>query len=351
MPARDGKIKIVSLAGGTGRYSMLQGLRERSDVSVTAFYNPTDFGNSQRVLRVDYGVLPFGDGIQAMAALAIDPLDAEVLRYRHGKGQAENLRPINLLYVAYRDLLGSETAAARKIAEKYPIQGDVIPVSESCDIHLVVEREDGSITTGEDLIDTSTNSSPIIRATLSSPAKSTAAARQALEEADLILFGPGDLYTSTIPNLLVDDIPEIIAQSSAQKILICNLFTKPNETPNYTSVDFAKAITHAGDLSGQQRFKLDAVLVNDNGFDVKTLARYLAAGQEPVILGEGDHFSQRVQVVSFSHSEPVPTESGKGEELMIRNDPNKTVKAVLDAYQAGKEQSQLQMKTRVASPR
>jgi uncharacterized cofD-like protein len=285
---RPSSARIVALGGGTGLSSVLRGLAEyaagpkkngasRPIADLAAVVTVTDDGGSSGRLRKEYQVLPPGDIRNCMAALSQDErLLAELFQYRFpvGKGLAGHSFG-NLFLTALTNITGDFSTAIRVSSRVLAIRGRIFP-STAQNATLKAELSDGSVVAGETNI--SRSRKPIERVRLvPRRARPVPEALQALRDADLILVGPGSLFTSIIPNLLVEEIVDVIAHSSAICVYIANLMTQPGETQHYSLADHVRAIyrhTRPG--------LFDYVVVNTKQATPRTLRRYRAQGAEPV---------------------------------------------------------------------
>ncbi|KJS19082.1 MAG: hypothetical protein VR72_20325 [Clostridiaceae bacterium BRH_c20a] len=269
--------KIVVLGGGTGLSVLLRGLKEFTS-NITAIVSVADDGGSSGRLRNQLGMLPPGDVRNCMVALADkEALMEKILNYRFKQGDelaGHNLG--NLFLAAMADMYGNFEEAVRQMSRVLAIRGKVIPSTLE---HVVLKAEltDGSIIRGESNI---SKAERAIKEITIEPEKAEPLdeALEAISEADAIILGPGSLYTSVIPNLLVTGIPEAIKKSKAMKIYSCNVMTQPGETLSYTAGDHLEAIyRHAGwGLA-------DYILVNDQPIsDQDLLKKYIMDGAEQV---------------------------------------------------------------------
>jgi uncharacterized cofD-like protein len=285
---RSRSVRIVALGGGTGLSSVLRGLGEyvagpkengarRPIADLAAVVTVTDDGGSSGRLRNEYRVLPPGDIRNCMAALSQDEdLLAELFQYRFplGKGLAGHSFG-NLFLTALTNITGDFSTAIRVSSQVLAIRGRIFP-STAQNVTLEAELEDGSVVAGETNI--SRSRKPIDRVRLvPRRARPVPEALEALREADLILIGPGSLYTSIIPNLLVEQIVDVIVNSRATCIYVANLMTQPGETQHYSVADHVRAIyrhTRPG--------LFDYAVVNTKPVTPRLLRRYRQQGAEPV---------------------------------------------------------------------
>ena len=243
--------KVVAIGGGTGLSTMLRGLKSHTK-NLTAIVTVADDGGSSGMLRQDLGMPPPGDIRNCMEALAnAEPLMQELLTYRfpQGSGNLTGQSFGNLILAALNGISGSFDEAVSKMSQVLAITGRVLPVTNA-DVVLEATFENGTQVQGESKISDFKKAQDCriqsVRLLPEHP-KALPEAVRAIEEADLILLGPGSLYTSVIPNLLVDGISEAVCASRAMKIYICNIMTQDGETEGMTASDHVKALLrHSG---------------------------------------------------------------------------------------------------------
>ncbi len=270
--------RIVAVGGGTGLSMLLSGAKNITN-NLTAIVSVGDDGGSSGRLREEMGILPPGDIRHCITALADDEdLVNKLFKYRFTNGEGlEGHSFGNLFLTALYNITGDMVSAVRASSRVLSIRGRVLPATLD-DMKLVAEMEDGRIIHGESTIPEAHGK---IKRLFTEPAncKALPDVIQAIRDAELIILGPGSLYTSVIPNLLVKEISEEIIKSKAKKIYVCNIMTQPGETDNYTVSDHLKAlIQHAGSNK-----IVDAVLVNDYLPD-NLAGKYQEAGSYPVKL-------------------------------------------------------------------
>jgi uncharacterized cofD-like protein len=238
--------RIVVIGGGTGLFTALRGLR-RFTSSLTAVVSMLDNGGSSGRLRDEFGYLPPGDVRRCLVALAADDesiLLRELFEYRFDRGEGLNGHTFgNLMLTALTAILGSEAHAIREAGKLLRIQGEVLPVTLD-NSTLCARLVNGAVIQGETDIDVrkADHDVPIAAVYLQPSAAANPDALRALGEADLIVLGPGDLYTSVIPNLLVDGVADAIRGSRATCVYVCNVMTKHGETDGYAAGDFIAEI-------------------------------------------------------------------------------------------------------------
>jgi uncharacterized cofD-like protein len=250
--------KIVVVGGGTGLSTMLRGLKNYT-ANITAIVTVADDGGSSGRLRRELGVLPPGDFRNCIVALAdAEPVMARLFQYRFGQGSGLDGHSFgNLFIVAMSGITGNFEEAIREASRVLAVRGQILP-STLEDVTLCAELSDEAHVQGESEISKTTQ--PIKRVYLSPerPAAYPDAVR-AILEADLVVVGPGSLYTSILPNLLVDGIAKALAATDALKVYVCNVATQPGETDGFRVSDHVKALL--GHLRGNP---LDVVLANSN---------------------------------------------------------------------------------------
>ena len=271
--------KIVVIGGGTGLSNLLRGLKTHTS-NLSAIVTVADDGGSSGRLRKDFQMIAPGDLRNCLVALAEqEGVMENLFRYRfEGNNELSGHSFGNLFITALAQVYDGEIEEALEAASKLlRVRGRVIPSSTEL-IKLSAEMMDGSIVDGESNIP---HSGKPIRRVFSTPTnpKPEGAALQAIDEADVIILGPGSLYTSIIPNLLTDKIADHVRASKANKIYIANVMTQPGETSGYSLADHVQAII---DHSGVGI--IDTVLANDGPLPIQMVEQYSAVGSEPVAI-------------------------------------------------------------------
>lgn len=270
--------KIVAVGGGHGLSNLLLGLKEYS-ANITAIVTTADSGGSTGRLRQEFNIVAPGDIRNCLVALADAPaLMGELFQFRFSKeSQLQGHNFGNLFLTAMVQLTGGDFEKAVKESSKVlAIRGKVIPSTVS-NVHLVAEYEDGSFTEGEAKIPE--RKKKINRVFLKpEDAQATAEALESIAEADIIVLGPGSLYTSIMPNVVIKEIAEAIVASPAYKMYVCNVMTQQGETDNYTASDHVKAI-----VDHTSPGILNAVLVNSAEVPLDAQGRYKAEDSFPVV--------------------------------------------------------------------
>lgn len=322
---------IVVIGGGTGTYTVLTGLREFV-CRLAAVVSMADSGGSNRVLRDEFGILPTSDLRQCMVALASTRGNREVLRklftYRFHQGEGiAGMTFGNLFMAALTDIYQDQAKAIRVTCEVLGIKDLVLPVTLD-DVQLVARYEDGSVVVGEHEIDEPKHRRLLRIEILSTRpvAVISAPVKKVLAAADLIVIGPGDLYTSLICNLVVKGMVPAIKSSRAKKIYVMNLMTKWGQTSGFTARDHLQEVEN---YLGQG--VIDGVIINNDWrLSPEILARYRSEKSVPV----EDNLSKadaprlvRTKVISA-----VEVERGKGDRLwrsIVRHDAHRLARAIL----------------------
>lgn len=271
--------KIVVIGGGTGLSNLLRGLKAHTS-NLSAIVTVADDGGSSGRLRKDFQMIAPGDLRNCLVALAEqEGVMENLFRYRfEGNNELSGHSFGNLFITALAQVYDGDVEEALEAASKLlRVRGRVIPSSTEL-IKLSAEMMDGSIVDGESNIP---HSGKPIRRVFSTPTnpKPEGAALQAIDEADVIILGPGSLYTSIIPNLLTDKFADHVRASKANKIYIANVMTQPGETSGYSLADHVQAII---DHSGVGI--IDTVLANDGPLPIQMVEQYSAVGSEPVAI-------------------------------------------------------------------
>ena len=270
--------KVVAIGGGTGLSTLLRGLKDYS-ANITAIVTVADDGGSSGRLRREMGVLPPGDIRNCIAALADEEkLLTELFQYRFTSGEGLSGHSFgNLFLTAMSDITGDIESAIARSSKVLAIRGKVLPASLA-DVTLWAKFADGTIVQGESNIPEFRGRIVEVGCNPSYP-RATPAVIEAINKAEYIILGPGSLYTSIIPNLLVPEIRDAIAKSSVPKIYVCNIMTQQGETDGYTVGDHIKAIDK---VCGGRIF--DAVLVQGRLPSETVLKRYAQKKCHPVYL-------------------------------------------------------------------
>nr|WP_090891365.1 YvcK family protein [Evansella caseinilytica] len=286
------KANIVVIGGGTGLSVLLRGLKT-FPVDITAIVTVADDGGSSGRLRQELSIPPPGDIRNVLVALSeVEPLVEQLFQHRFENGNGLSGHSLgNLLLAGMTSITGDFARGVRELSKVLNVKGKVLPASNQ-EIILHGEFEDGSFVEGESKIPLTGKK---IKRVFIEPENPMPLHESliAINEADLVVLGPGSLYTSVIPNLLVKQITAAIRKSSAWKVYICNVMTQPGETDHFTASDHVKAIyEHAGDGL------LNAILVNEQKIPFSYAQRYAAEGAEEVVVDEKQLEALGMEVVA-----------------------------------------------------
>ncbi len=313
--------KVVAIGGGTGLSTMLRGLKKYTK-NLTAIVTVADNGGGSGVLRQDMGMPPPGDIRNCMEALAnTEPVMERLMTYRFTEGRLQGQSFGNLLLAALNGVTGSFEEAVSQMSGVLAITGRVLPVT-SADVQLEAVFENGARVVGESQI-CSFKKEQDCRidhvSLIPDHPTATSAAIAAILDADLILLGPGSLYTSIIPNLLVEGVTEAIAQSDAMKIYICNIMTQEGETEGYTAADHLEAL-----LTHGQPGMVDICLANSAQVEETLVERYQQEDAAPLVVDR-----ERVTALGLTLLEYPVAAQGKD---FARHDPDRLADAVVQLY-------------------
>ena len=312
--------KIVVVGGGTGLSTLLRGLKTYS-ANITAIVTVADDGGSSGRLREEFGVLPPGDIRNCLAALADEEkLLTELFQYRFRAGDGLTGHSFgNLFLTAMTDITGDLVQAIAASSKVLAVRGQVLPATLS-DVRLWAELADGRRIEGESNIPKAAGKIVKIGCIPENP-PAVPAAIKAIQEADYIIIGPGSLYTSLIPNLLVGEIADAIAATNVPRIYICNIMTQPGETDGYSVAEHIQAIDYA---CGNRRL-FDAVLVHKKTPSAQALIRYAQQNAHPVFL-------DRESVTKLGRRIVPANILFEDEYGAVRHDPQKLAKVLLKWY-------------------
>ena len=302
--------RIAAIGGGHGLSAMLRGLKTYTK-NITAIVTVADDGGGSGMLREDLGMLPPGDIRNCIMALAnTEPTMQQLLNYRFTDGSLAGQSFGNLFLAAMNGISGSFDEAVHRMGDVLAITGRVLPVTNQ-DVRLEAEFHDGSRILGESKIfyAKKINNSRIrkVRLVPERPAALPESVR-AIREADIVVIGPGSLYTSIIPNLLVDGIVDAIRRSRALKVYVCNVMTQDGETEGYTVSDHIRAL-----FKHSCPGLFDLCLTNSSPIPPAVVQRYALEGAEPIFCDREAVEALGVEIIS----RPVATvENG-----LVRHNP------------------------------
>lgn len=308
--------KVVVIGGGTGIYPLLSGLKNYP-VKITAIISMVDDGGSSGILREKFGILPPGDIRQALVALSCNQeILCNLFKYRFKKGSLSGHNLGNLFLTALCKTHNNNFEKAIEIASKIlNIRGNVVPITlEKSRLYALLEN--GKSIKGETNIDIPKHNPnlKIKKIYLKPLPKINPRAKKAILEADFITIGPGDLYTSILPNLILKDVASLIKKSKEKKIYICNLMTKFGETNNFTGEKFIKEVEN---YLGKD--VLDFVIFNNKKPTKKNALRYRKRKAYPVKYRKESFENKKIKIV-----EKDLIKNGE----FIRHDCQKIAKAI-----------------------
>lgn len=315
--------KVVVIGGGTGTFTVLSALANK-DYSLSALLTMVDDGGSNRVLRDEFGLLPTSGIRLAMVALSSEPsLMRELFTYRFSKGTGiSGMTFGNLFLAAVTDIVGSQEKAIEATNKLLSVKGEIVPMSYG-DVKLVAEFENGLKVTGEHEIDEPKHDGKLRIKTLTTEPKAqiNPQAEKEILGADVIILGPGDFYTNTIANLIIDGVVPAIVKSKAKVIFVTNLMTKYGEAYDYKASDY---ITDLGKYMPVDR--VNVVLINnDMEYPKSALEKYEEEQSIPVHddLGENLGKTKIVRAPLVLKKELKPQEGDVLKRSIIRHSRKK----------------------------
>ena len=314
--------KIVAIGGGTGLSTILEGLKEYTS-NITAIVAVADEGGSSGILREELGILPPGDIRNCLVSLAEAPqLMRDLFQYRFQEGKGIRGHSFgNIFIAALTEVTGSFKTAVKESSKVLAIRGRVIPASLD-QIRLKAEYIDGSVKEGEDKI--SAEGKPIKHIYLiPKVARANPEALEAIRAAEIIILGPGSIFTSIIPNLIIKEINEEITKKNVLKIYICNVMTQHGETDGFTAADHMGAI-----FNHTTKNIVNCCMVNSGRLDYNLLLRYSQEKSFPVI---PDKNRLRIMGVNVIEEDLVSRIN------YLRHDSSKTARIVIRIYNMWKK--------------
>jgi uncharacterized cofD-like protein len=314
------KCNITTIGGGTGTFNVLSGLGKNRQLNLAAIVSVADTGGSTGELRDEFGILPPGDVRRAIVALAEDTdVVRRLFEYRFKIGRRIAGHTVgNLLLTALSDITGDFERGIEELSTMFNVHGKVIPVTLD-DVHLGVTLENGERIIGETDIDIPKHdaSIPIRDAFLLGGGRLNPRAREAIENSDYVIIGPGDLYTSIIPNLLCPGMVDTLRHAQARIIYICNVMTKHGETDGFYVDDFVRVLEH---YLGEGR--IDYLLVNSGELRDDLLEKYRSEGKTPVRMRDRSQLAGKgIKIIERDFTSDTD---------YIRHDPRKLARTVED---------------------
>jgi len=277
----SGGPRVVAIGGGTGLSVLLRGLKKYTS-NITAIVTVSDDGGGSGALREDMGILPPGDIRNCIVALAnTEPIMEQLMQYRFSEGKLKGQSFGNLFIAAMNDICGSFDGAIKEVSNVLAVTGKVLPVTLE-NVVLYAELEDGTVIKGESQIPIKQQAiNKKIKKVFIKPAncKPLPEALKAIQEADVIILGPGSLYTSIIPNLLVKNMARAINNSEAIKIYVSNIMTQQGETIGYSLSDHLKALNEHAD-----KLVIDYAIANTGRVPETLIEKYKTENAAPVVI-------------------------------------------------------------------
>ena len=316
-------LKVVAIGGGTGLSTMLRGIKKYTP-HITAIVTVSDNGGGSGVLREEMNIIPPGDIRNCIVALAnTEPVMKQLLQYRFKEGSLKGQNFGNLLLAALTDVSGNFEKAVQVTSKVLAITGKVLPVTLE-DVQLYATFEDGICIEGEtQIVEYSKEHHRMIEDIRLEPdhPKPAEEVIEAIEDAHIILLGPGSLYTSIIPNLLVKEVSEAIQRSKAEKIYIANMMSQPGETTGFTIEDHIEELEK---FIGKTT--LNKVIVNNEDVPEEYLKKYIEDGAHMLKLNIGHPIWKRIQRIE------APLVQVNHEKQFIRHNPSKLAGYIFKNY-------------------
>lgn len=322
------KKKVVVVGGGTGSAVALSGLKTYKDIDLSAVVVVSDNGGSTGRLRDEFGFLPVGDLRQCIAALASGENEREVrqlLLYRFDQNsslQGHNLG--NLILTSLESMTGSASRAVAVASKIFRIEGRVLPISED-DSHLVIHYEDGQVLVGEkNLDDSKLGGNKISKLTLDKTAQIYQGASQAIQEANMVVFGPGDLYGSLLPNTLVEGFKEALQinqKHGGKFVYVINLMTHFSQTHQMS------AAAHVAEVEKYCKRSIDVILINSTPISKDVLENYKDVQDFPIV----DDLGQDPRVIREDLLSTTPIAFDKNDQVkrsVVRHNKQKLAESL-----------------------
>ena len=325
-------MKITVIGGGTGSTTVLEGLKKKKDLDLNVIVGMMDDGGSNAVVRDEFGLLPLSDLRKSIIALSQEN-ENQMLRnlftYRFSQGDGLKGHTLgNLLMIGMTEITGSEVEAIEMFKYFFSVTGNIIPVTLD-KVHLVAEYDDGSKVVGEHLIDEPEDDKKIVKFYFDKNAQAYQGAIDTIMSSDYIIIGPGDLYTTTLPNIIVEGIPQALQETKAKLIFISNLMSKKGQTRGLTLESMLSLV------EGYIGRKFDYVLVNNGRIPQKAYQRYIEQGEHIFKdnLKENGREVIRADLVANS-----VIKKDKGDTLdrsLVRHDPDKVANELYKIFRKG----------------
>jgi len=325
-------MKITVIGGGTGSTTVLEGLKKKKDLDLNVIVGMMDDGGSNAVVRDEFGLLPLSDLRKSIIALSQEN-ENQMLRnlftYRFSQGDGLKGHTLgNLLMIAMTEITGSEVEAIEMFKYFFSVTGNIVPVTLD-KVHLVAEYDDGSKVVGEHLIDEPEDDKKIIKFYFDKNAQAYQGAIDTIMSSDYIIVGPGDLYTTTLANIIVEGIPQALQQTKAKLIFISNLMSKKGQTRGLTLESMLSLV------EGYIGRKFDYVLVNNGRIPQKAYQRYIKQGEH---IFKDDIKKNGREIVRADLVANSVIKKDKGDTLdrsLVRHDPDKLANELYKIFRKG----------------
>lgn len=307
-------LKVVAIGGGTGLSTMLRGIKKYTS-DITAIVTVSDNGGGSGILREEMNIIPPGDIRNCIVALAnTEPIMKQLLQYRFKEGSLKGQNFGNLLLAALTDVSGNFEKAVQVTSNVLAITGKVLPVTLE-NVQLYVTFENDVCVQGETQIVEYAKQNHIMIKDIRLEPESPEPAEEvieAIEGAEVILLGPGSLYTSIIPNLLIKKVTEALSKSKAQKIYIANMMSQPGETTGFTVENHIEELEkYIG------KGTLNKVIVNNQDVPAEYLEKYIEEGAHMLMFNDQHPIWNRIERIE------APLVKINHEKQYIRHNPEK----------------------------
>ena len=325
-------MKITVIGGGTGSTTVLEGLKKKKDLDLNVIVGMMDDGGSNAVVRDEFGLLPLSDLRKSIIALSQEN-ENQMLRnlftYRFSQGDGLKGHTLgNLLMIAMTEITGSEIEAIEMFKYFFSVTGNIIPVTLD-KVHLVAEYDDGSKVVGEHLIDEPEDDKKIVKFYFDNKAQAYQGAVDTIMSSDYIIIGPGDLYTTTLANIIVDGIPQALQKTKAKLIFISNLMSKKGQTRGLTLESMLSLV------EGYIGRKFDYVLLNNGRIPQKAYKRYIKQGEH---IFKDDIKKNGREIIRADLVANSVIKKDKGDALdrsLVRHDPDKVARELYKIFRKG----------------
>ena len=334
-PFAPTEVKIAVIGGGTGSFTLLSALKDHTS-QIAALVNMADDGGSTGVLRDELGALPPGDVRQCLVALARSPQARDLFNYRFEEGSLKGHAFGNLFLTALEKMNGNFADGVMMASDILNIVGVVEPITLS-NVRLAMKDGENEVVRGEFIIADQDFHGHRPDMWLEPAAEANPAALAAIEQADVVIVAPGNLYGSLAPALIVPGIGKALAKSKATKLYVCNLVTKPGQTDGFKVHDFADEVER---LAGEPF--LDYVLYNTESPSDALLSKYAKEGELSVVYDEAAFADKSYKAVGANllsssiwqnknASDPIAAQ-----RTLIRHDSEAAARAIMDLYHRAK---------------